>query len=76
MRVLTASTLLILAAAALAGCRPDYPPGSVDDPHYAAPATPDIHYAPPSVQDPNYMPAPMPPGGASGPPVIITQPPR
>lgn len=72
MRALTLSTLVVLSTAALAACRPDYPPGSVVDPHYAAPG-PDIHYAPPPVQDSAYAPRPAPP--ASGPPIIITQPP-
>ena len=73
MRALTISALVILATAALAACRADYPEGSIADPHYAQPA-PDIHYAPPAVQDQSYAPAPAPP--ASGPPIIITQPPR
>ena len=73
MRALTISALVILATVALAACRADYPAESIADPHYARPA-PDVHYAPPAVQDPSYAPAPTPP--ASGPPIIITRPPR
>ena len=70
---------LCAVPAALVACRPDYPPGSINDSHYAAPATPDVQYAPPAVQDPAYaqpqMPPPAPPM-ANGPPTVIIQPAR
>lgn len=72
--------LLALCAipAALVACRPDYPPGAVNDPHYAAPAAPSAQYAPPPVQDPAYaQPSPPPPQpAANGPPTVIIQPMR
>ena len=73
--------LLALCAvpAALVACRADYPPGSINDPHYAAPATPAVQYAPPAVQDPAYAPPQTPPPRmpmANGPPTVIIQPAR
>ncbi len=69
--------LLALCAvpAALVACRPDYPAGSINDPHHAAPAQPDVQYAPPAVQDPAYAPPPAPPA-ANGPPTVVIQPAR
>jgi hypothetical protein len=70
MRALAFSAFVVIAAAALAACRADYPQDSTRDPHYAAPATPDAHYAPPAVQDPQYAPA-----RPSGPPRPLLVPP-
>jgi hypothetical protein len=69
---------LIAVPAALVACRPDYPPGAVQDPHYAAPTVPDRQYAPPSVQDPAYTAPQTPPAppAANGPPTVIIQPAR
>lgn len=68
---------LFAVPAALVACRPDYPTGAVQDPHYAAPTAPDRQYAPPSVQDPAYA-SPQTPAApaANGPPTVIIQPAR
>jgi hypothetical protein len=70
----------VIAAAGLAACRPDYPPNSTRDPHYAAPAAPDIHYAPPAIQDPHYALPEAPPTAPGTPqslrPPVGTQPMR